>query len=96
MDAKDWLMRAEESEHEKRYSDTQALGEAMLAARSAMRAAKGTTSETRLRLEYEIARVTYDMGFVLQQNKVLREAFDVALNMNDRLINLEKIVGDKK
>lgn len=93
MDAKDWLMRAEEASHENRYRDTQALGEAMLYARSAMRKGRGTTSETRLRLEYEIARLSYDVGFVLAENKALREVVDIVLNMSDRLVNVEKIIS---
>lgn len=96
MDAKDWLMRGEEIARENRYADTQALGEAMLTARAAMRNGVGTQSATRLRLEYEIARLNYDMSFVLAENKILREALDIALNMNDRLVNLEKIIGEKK
>lgn len=96
MGAKDWLMRAEETLMEKRYADTTALGEAMLKARMEKRAAKGSTSETRKALEYEIARLSYDMSFLLAENKIFREALDIALNMNDRLINLEKIVGENK
>lgn len=92
---KDYMLRAEEAGREARYADSLTLGERMVEARMIARKGKGTNAETRLKLEYEIARLSYDMAYMMEENDILRQALNMAIAMENRIAVLEKAVGGK-
>lgn len=93
----DGLLRAEETMRDLRYADPLKLGEVMVAAHKAAREGKKSQNSTRLRLEHEVARLNYDMAYLMEESKIMREICDIAIGLSHRVAVLEKLLakGDK-